>query len=196
LLPVLPVLRLIHRCRVEHSHHHRRLPDALRTLPDCSVHCVVTSPPYFGLRDYGVNGQIGLEPTPEAFVAEMVAVFREVRRVLRDDGTLWLNLGDSYANDSKWTRRQSGGKQACKSALQRPQRHRPAQAAPALKQKDLIGAPWMVAFAFGPTAGISARTSFGTSPILCRRASDRCTKAHEYFFLSQRATGISMIRRR
>jgi DNA modification methylase len=71
--------------------------DALRTLPDCSVHCVVTSPPYFGLRDYGVNGQIGLEPTPEAFVAEMVAVFREVRRVLRDDGTLWLNLGDSYA---------------------------------------------------------------------------------------------------
>ena len=68
----------------------------LATLPDASVNCVVTSPPYFGLRDYGVDGQIGLEHTPEAFVAELVAVFREVRRVLRDDGTLWLNLGDSY----------------------------------------------------------------------------------------------------
>jgi DNA modification methylase len=67
--------------------------DVLKTLPDCSVHCCVTSPPYFGLRDYGCAGQIGLEPTPDAYVAELVAVFREVKRVLRDDGTLWLNLG-------------------------------------------------------------------------------------------------------
>src|SRR6478735_5294682 len=72
--------------------------DVLKTLPEASVHCVVTSPPYFGLRDYGVDGQIGLEPTPAEFVAEMVGVFTEVRRVLRDDGTLWLNLGDSYAS--------------------------------------------------------------------------------------------------
>jgi DNA modification methylase len=71
--------------------------ERLRELPDESVHCCVTSPPYFGLRDYGVDGQMGLEPTPDEFVAGMVAVFREVRRVLRDDGTLWLNLGDSYA---------------------------------------------------------------------------------------------------
>ena len=70
--------------------------DVLRTLPDESVHCVVTSPPYFGLRDYGVVGQIGLEPTPDAFVSEMVAVFREAKRVLRQDGTFWLNLGDCY----------------------------------------------------------------------------------------------------
>src|SRR4051812_25902792 len=69
-------------------------------MPDKSVHCCVTSPPYFGLRDYGHAGQIGLEATPDAFVAEMVAVFREVRRVLRDDGTLWLNLGDSYSSNS------------------------------------------------------------------------------------------------
>src|SRR5436190_192086 len=69
----------------------------LATLPAGSVQTCVTSPPYFGLRDYGVAGQIGLEPTPDAFVAELVSVFREVRRVLRDDGTLWLNLGDSYA---------------------------------------------------------------------------------------------------
>ena len=74
--------------------------DVLKTLPDASVHCCVTSPPYFGLRDYGMAEQIGLEQTPDAFVAELVAVFREVRRVLRDDGTLWLNLGDSYASTS------------------------------------------------------------------------------------------------
>jgi DNA modification methylase len=72
--------------------------EGLRTLPDASVHCCVTSPPYWGLRDYGHDGQIGLEATPEAYVARMVEVFREVRRVLRDDGTLWLNLGDTYAN--------------------------------------------------------------------------------------------------
>ncbi len=70
--------------------------DMLRTLPDASVQCVITSPPYWGLRDYGVPGQIGLEPTPAAYVARMVEVFREVRRVLRDDGVLFLNLGDSY----------------------------------------------------------------------------------------------------
>lgn len=75
--------------------------DGLRTLPAGSVHCAVTSPPYWGLRDYGVEGQIGLEPTPDAFVAEMVDVFREVRRVLRDDGTLWLNIGDSYAGSGR-----------------------------------------------------------------------------------------------
>src|SRR5690348_5785514 len=71
--------------------------EKLRELPDASVHCCVTSPPYFGLRDYGVDGQMGLEPTPDEFVAGMVEVFREVRRVLRDDGTLWLNIGDSYS---------------------------------------------------------------------------------------------------
>src|SRR5688572_6001128 len=76
--------------------------EGLRQLPDESVHCVVTSPPYLGLRDYGVEGQIGLEPTPEAFIAKMVEVFRDVRRVLRKDGTLWLNLGDSYCSTDKW----------------------------------------------------------------------------------------------
>ncbi len=75
--------------------------DVLRTLPDESVHCCVTSPPYWGLRDYGHDGQIGLEETPEAYVSRLVEVFREVRRVLRSDGTLWLNLGDSYANNGQ-----------------------------------------------------------------------------------------------
>lgn len=75
--------------------------DILPTLPDTSVQCCVTSPPYFGLRDYGHQEQIGLEETPEAYVSTLVTVFREVRRVLRDDGTLWLNLGDSYAGSGK-----------------------------------------------------------------------------------------------
>lgn len=71
--------------------------EILRLLPSCSVQCVVTSPPYWALRDYGVEGQLGLEPTPEQYIENMVEVFREVRRVLRDEGTLWLNIGDSYA---------------------------------------------------------------------------------------------------
>ena len=91
----------------------------LALLPAESVHCVVTSPPYFGLRDFGVAGQLGLEPTPELYVEHMVAVFREVRRALRRDGTLWLNIGDSYASI------RTGG----------------------MKPKDLIGIPWMLAFA-------------------------------------------------
>ena len=116
----------------------------LSTLPEKSVQCCVTSPPYFGLRDYGVDGQIGLEPTPDEYVAEMVAVFRGVRRVLRDDGVLWLNLGDSYANDSKWGG-SSGGKHVAAlhgdTGVGRGKRHT------GLKPKDLIGIPWMVAFA-------------------------------------------------
>jgi DNA modification methylase len=119
--------------------------EVLRTLPDESVHCCVTSPPYWGLRDYGVTGQIGLEQTPDAFVAEMVAVFGEARRVLRSDGTLWLNLGDSYANDGKFGGK-TGGKQAYldDASLLRNGREKRVTG---LKPKDLVGIPWMVAFA-------------------------------------------------
>lgn len=80
--------------------------ETLRTLPENSVHCCVTSPPYFGLRDYGHDGQIGLESTPNEFIVQMVAVFKQVWRVLRDDGTLWLNLGDSYDHDRLGSRLQ------------------------------------------------------------------------------------------
>lgn len=122
--------------------------DVLRELPEQSAHMCVTSPPYLGLRDYGVAGQLGLEPTPEEYVANMVGVFREVRRVLRDDGTLWLNIGDSYAGGAggrgdignviagHQTRTTSVGPGRIKSAV-------PA----GLKAKDLIGVPWMLAFA-------------------------------------------------
>lgn len=110
----------------------------LRTLPDASAHCCVTSPPYFGLRDYGVEGQIGLEDTPGAYVTRLVEVFREVRRVLRDDGTLWLNLGDSYS---------SGGRAAYDDAANRGNAATTGLSRPdsGLKPKDLIGIPWMVA---------------------------------------------------
>lgn len=114
--------------------------ESMRTLPDQSVNCCVTSPPYFGLRDYGHDGQIGLESSPDEFVAALVAVFREVRRVLRDDGTLWLNLGDSYAG------RCSGNHGYKDGRSNRNERRGPGQIF-GLKDKDLIGIPWRVAFA-------------------------------------------------
>ncbi len=142
----------------------------LAELPDASVNMCVCSPPYFRLRDYAVDGQIGLEETPEDFVAELVAVFREVRRVLRDDGTLWLNLGDSYVSAPGQALR--GGPPSPSSTLE-GNGHRgggpklakisrvgktgnkgsaaadgvPRPASAALKPKDMIGIPWRVAFA-------------------------------------------------
>jgi len=115
----------------------------LRGLESDSVRCCVTSPPYWGLRDYGTEGQIGLERTPEEYVAKLVAVFREVRRMLTSDGTLWLNVGDSYANDGKWGG-STGGLHALAlhgASVGRGKRHT------GLKPKDLVGIPWMVAFA-------------------------------------------------
>lgn len=154
--------------------------DVLATLPDESVHCVVTSPPYFGLRDYGVAGQIGLEPSPAAFVAELVAVFREVRRVLRTDGTCWLNLGDSYANDGKWGGH-TGGKHVkalhC-SPIGRNKRYT------GLKPKDLIGVPWLVAFALQADGWWLRQDIVWSKPNpMPESVTDRCTKAHEYLFL-------------
>ena len=120
----------------------------LGDLPDESVDCVVTSPPYYGLRDYGVKGQIGLEETPEEYVRKIVEIFREVRRVLRSDGTLWLNLGDSYAGS---------GKGAWKNKKIQKEVYIPDPDSPqclmnkvpiGLKPKDLMGIPWRVAFAF------------------------------------------------
>jgi len=153
---------------------------SMRGLRAASVHTCVTSPPYFGLRDYKVEGQIGLEETPEAFVARLVDVFREVRRVLRDDGTLWLNLGDSYAQQGG--RGEQGSTSARKGrANVSVQKKRASTRAPdGLKPKDLIGIPWRVAFALQADgwylrqdiiAGISVRTSSGQSRTRCPRAS-------------------------
>lgn len=157
--------------------------EILKTLPEQSVHCCVTSPPYWGLRDYGVDGQIGLEQTPDAYVAEMVAVFREVRRVLRDDGTLWLNLGDSYANSNPG----SGGKCKLKGAGRQMTEARYTDIkldVSNLKPKDLVGIPWRVAFAL-QADGWWLRSDIIWSKKNCMPESvrDRPTKSHEHLFL-------------
>ena len=158
--------------------------EVLRTLPDQSVHCCVTSPPYFGLRDYGVAGQIGLEPTPDAFVAEMVAVFREVRRVLRDDGTLWLNLGDSYASGGRKSR--DPGKSKIHPAFEGDSYSeglRPDDP-DGIKPKDMLGVPWMVAFALRADGWYLRQDIIWSKPNpMPESVQDRCTKAHEYLFL-------------
>lgn len=155
----------------------------LTTLPDQSVHCVVTSPPYFGLRDYGHDGQIGQEPTPAEFVAALVEVFREVRRVLRDDGTVWLNLGDSYASSptgsDSATSKLEGGKRT-----QHEGGKRPNKIVGGLKQKDLIGIPWRVAFALQADGWYLRQDIIWSKPNpMPESVRDRCTKSHEYIFL-------------
>lgn len=155
--------------------------DVLGSLPDGSINCCVTSPPYFGLRDYGVEGQLGLEPTPDEFVSAMVEVFREVRRVLRDDGTLWLNLGDSYANDGKWGG-STGGKHA--SALHGNSGIGRRLLTTGLKPKYLIGIPWRVAFALQADGWYLRQDIIWHKPNpMPESVTDRCTKAHEYIFL-------------
>ena len=118
--------------------------EILSKLDAESIQCVVTSPPYWGLRDYGVEGQLGCEPTPDEYVTNMVKVFKEVRRVLKNDGTLWLNIGDTYAaNRSYQVPSSKGGKHSLAQGFEGSGMHVP----PGCKQKDLIGIPWMLAFA-------------------------------------------------
>lgn len=180
---------------------------ALRNMSDDSVHCIVTSPPYWNLRDYGVEDQIGLEATPELYVERLVTVFAEARRVLRDDGTLWLNIGDSYAGS--WGAQSRGGPPSCKSTLRgnghvgggpkiRSLAAAQIEAAPrrdshtgswvnqhpVLKPKDLVGIPWRLAFA------LQADGWFLRSDIIWHKPNplpesvrDRPTKSHEYVFL-------------
>jgi site-specific DNA-methyltransferase (adenine-specific) len=162
--------------------------ETLKTLPDASAHCCVTSPPYFGLRDYGHDGQIGLEESPDAFVQQMVGVFREVRRVLRDDGTLWLNLGDSYAGSGKGRNGDGSpnvdplSKQATSVGtivgnLIKSHAHD-------CKPKDLIGIPWRVAFALQGDGWYLRQDIIWHKPNpMPESVTDRCTKAHEYIFL-------------
>jgi DNA modification methylase len=159
--------------------------ETLKTLPDQSVHCCVTSPPYFGLRDYGHDGQIGLEQSPEDFIAQLVSVFREVKRVLRDDGTLWLNLGDSYYN-YRPGKGQALVKQSCASNGQDlPQTcARRGNKLDGLKEKDLIGIPWMAAFALRADGWYLRQDIIWHKPNpMPESVGDRCTKAHEYIFL-------------
>ena len=146
------------------------------------VQTCVTSPPYFGLRDYGHAGQIGLEPTPDEFIEELVEVFRCVRDVLADDGTLWVNIGDSYASQ--------GGKQVAQTKHQvkgasdgqnKGETRRPPDG---LKPKDLIGIPWMLAFALRADGWYLRQEIIWHKPNpMPESVTDRCTKAHEQIFL-------------
>ena len=169
--------------------------EVLKTLEPCSVNCCVTSPPYWGLRDYGVEGQLGLEVTPEEYVERLVGIFREVRRVLRDDGTVWLNLGDSYASSGVQGPNSGLAKLADRHAprvnprnpnrddignVPRAERHIPI----GLKPKDLVGIPWRVAFALQADGWWLRSDIIWSKPNpMPESVRDRPTKAHEYVFL-------------
>ncbi len=171
----------------------------LKTLPSGSVQTCVTSPPYWGLRDYGVKGQLGLEKTPEEYTARMVEVFREVRRVLKADGTCWLNLGDSYAANGSGQVPQTKAHHG--SGFAGPNRASRARngltggtktidvslggnRAPGLKPKDLVGIPWRVAFALqGDGWYLRSDIIWHKPNPMPESVTDRPTKAHEYLFL-------------
>ena len=154
----------------------------MRTLDSQSAQTCITSPPYFGLRDYNVDGQIGLESTPAAFVEKLVAVFREVRRVLRDDGTLWVNIGDSY--NAHPGQRKVTDTPGAKQATSFGSLGAPSRSVDGLKPKDIIGVPWMLAFALRADGWYLRQDIIWHKPNpMPESVQDRCTKSHEYIFL-------------
>lgn len=169
--------------------------DVLRTLPAESVHTCISSPPYFGLRDYGVDGQIGLEAAPDClgwatgercgacFVCVLVDVYREVRRVLRDDGTCWVNLGDSYAA-TRGSQPPDLGSNSTLSAAARAGNGKGRRVPSMFKPKDLMGMPWRVALALQADGWYLRQDIIWNKPNpMPESVKDRCTKAHEYLFL-------------
>lgn len=158
--------------------------EQLRTLPNQSVHCCITSPPYYALRDYGVAGQIGLENTPEEYIERLVRIFHEVKRVMRDDGTLWLNIADSYSGSGKgaWKNKERQ-KETYKVEPGSPQtRVRTTQGN--IKKKDMIGIPWMLAFALRADGWYLRQDIIWYKPnCMPESVKDRCTKSHEFIFL-------------
>ena len=161
--------------------------ETLRQMPDGIAQTCVTSPPYFGLRDYGHDGQIGLEATPDQYIAKLVDVFCEVRRVLRDDGTLWLNIGDSYAGGGTVGRNDAGrdiGGGGNKLGSGNPGQQGARQAVVGLKPKDLIGIPWLLAFALRADGWYLRQEVIWAKPNpMPESVTDRCTKSHESIFL-------------
>lgn len=163
--------------------------DVLPTLPEKSFHTCITSPPYFGLRDYGMADQLGLEETPEEYVANMVKVFREVKRVLRDDGTLWLNIGDSYCNSNGFARASVEYQREGRNNMPANDRKLDKLHATGLKTKDLIGIPWMLAFALRADGWYLRQDIIWHKPNpMPESVEDRCTKAHEYIFLFSKSS--------
>ena len=152
--------------------------EVLKGIEDSSVNCCVTSPPYWGLRDYGVDGQLGLENTPNEYVDNLVRVFREIRRVLKHDGTLWLNLGDSYAGNCSQSSNNG------RAGYGNPREKIVSRLFDGIKPKDLIGIPWRVAFALQADGWYLRQDIIWHKPNpMPESVTDRCTKAHEYIFL-------------
>jgi DNA modification methylase len=149
----------------------------IKEIPDNSIQCVVTSPPYWGLRDYGHVDQLGLEETPNAYVENMVRVFREVRRVLKEDGVCWINLGDSYAGqNSRTSKGRAGFGDEREGVFNRSGEH--------LKPKDLVGIPWRVALALQEDGWWLRQDIIWHKPNpIPESVTDRCTKSHEYLFM-------------
>ena len=137
--------------------------EILKQLPEKFFHCVITSPPYWGLRDYGAAGQIGAEEDPDEYVQRLAVVFDQARRVLRDDGTLWLNLGDCYTSGNR-NYRAPDKKNPIRAMSYR------AKTPQGLKPKDLVGIPWRSRSRYSVPGGTSGAISYGKSPTACRRA--------------------------
>ena len=162
--------------------------ESMRQMPNGVINTCITSPPYFGLRDYGHAGQIGLEETPEQFIDKLVDVFREVKRLLRDDGTLWVNMGDSYAGSGKGRNGDgtpnvdANSKQATSEGTTNGILVKTKT--PDCKPKDLIGIPWMLAFALRADGWYLRQDIIWAKPNpMPESVTDRCTKSHEYIFL-------------
>ena len=152
--------------------------DGLKTIASETVDTCITSPPYFGLRDYGTDGQIGIEATPEEYIDKLVDIFREVRRTLKEDGTVWIVIGDSYAGSGK------GGQSAEKQSDNWQPKYANKGKAYELKPKNLIGIPWRVAFALQADGWILRQDIIWHKPnAMPESVKDRCTRAHEYIFM-------------
>lgn len=165
--------------------HHGGCLEVMRTLPDESVDCCVTSPPYFGLRDYGSEGQYGLEASPAEYVGTMRALFAEVRRVLADDGTLWLNLGDTYYS-GKGAAVGPDKKQPARRGYVRPVDKSGADWA---KPKNLLGIPWRVAFALQDDGWILRNDIIWSKPnAMPESVTDRLSTRHEHLFMFSKST--------
>lgn len=154
--------------------------EIIREWPDAFVNCCVTSPPYWGLRDYGMPGQLGLEKTPDEYISKLVLVFRDIRRVLRNDATLWLNIGDSYASSG----RGSAGPSDKQSSNRGTRSNIFGSIPKGMKAKDLVGIPWMLAFALRSDGWYLRQDIIWAKPNpMPESVTDRCTKSHEYLFM-------------
>jgi len=164
--------------------HNQDCLEGLKQYRDGIFHCCVTSPPYWGLRDYGVDGQLGLESSPEQFIEKMVEVFREVKRVLRDDGTCWINIGDSYAGNGGAYGSQSEYITGRQPEQKMGMAERFKKHAAGIKPKDMVGIPWMLAFALRADGWYLRQDIIWSKPNpMPESIKDRCTKSHEYIFL-------------